>query len=87
MHDDDDDDDEHDSMSDREFDALLTQRMRERGIPTGIRDSKGRLVTLFRGPKGETPEDKSLEAWLDGKEYRDEVFAALGSRIRFDESF
>jgi hypothetical protein len=81
------DDDDHDSMTDKEFDELLTKRMREKGIPVaGLRDSKGRSATFFVGIPGDTPEERSLEGWLDAKELRDEI-SASGRTPTFEDSF
>lgn len=60
-------------MSDEEFGELLTKQMKKKGIPYHSFQEVIRKRIGFRDVAGDTPEERSLERWLNDKDIREEL--------------
>lgn len=65
---------EEESMSDADFNKLLTKRMIEHGIPVGVM----RSTIEHQAINGRNMRCGGLDTFLDEKRYRDEVLAVTG---------
>lgn len=75
---------EKESMSDYDFNKLLTRRMQEKGIPCG--DLKCTISRQAAWGQGLSDEDRSLEGFLEMKKQKD-LDRATGRFFDFDDYY